>query len=552
MLAAHALGGYALAITDQQCDFTVLMHDLSPVIQNAFLDRQPAEKSQTTLLQALRAAIRTPAAEHPGQGPFWAISVLASIITLAGPALLRDAQFIILLKNLIQGGLQTGKKHVRNMTENLLGPLIWSWRKWRHSDHLQTAEDPQDLEDLEDAKSAFQKLLELMTKHAVGSVFVGSLMGPNHESCQRQDLLHAIYHTGEMANRGGYSTERALQILDRLVNAREDKAFYESWESKFLGRLNPPILFSAASGLLALEVGPTVMQAITNALPKVDDIRPLSQEERQMKVVWFRTRDAWLACLDQLSLPSDDPAPPTEVSDIWTGLVKMIFSNDKRERVCSLKLALVLTSRLSADGPNMQACSELCGSILATILADKTLDLREEGVGQDSASESTANQHLKLSVVSLLWSAAVEILPAQCSAFAARVLVKVLVQKYAELIQNGDECDDAMDLALSEWASLAASVDSFSTGEITLKYWNSWGLEERARARIWRAYARAWGENKNGSWKLAARLLGLPFRYCFVLARTFRCGLKVFQRNKSLGHVGCRYIRMEHAVDIYD
>ena len=153
--------------------------------------------------------------------------------------------------------------------------------------------------------------------------------------------------------------------------------------------------------------------------------------------------------------------------------------------------------------------------MLASILADRNLDLQEDGDG--TACGSVANQHLKLAVVSQLWTAAAEILPVQCSAFAARVLVKCLVQKYTELMQSGDECDEAMDLALSEWASLAASVDSYSTGDITLKYWSSWDLDERSRARIWRAYLRAWSETKNGSWKLAARLLGLPFRYLFEL-----------------------------------
>ena len=331
VLAAHALGGYALAITNLDHDFTELLNDLSPVVQNAFLERVPEEKSETTLLRALRTAIKSPTTVHPGQGPFWAISVLASIIILVGPALLKDPALIILLKNLIQGGMQTKRKVVRGVTENLLGPLIWSWSTWRHSRHLQSADDSLDLEDQEEAKASFQKLLQLLTKQPIGSVFIGSLMGPNQQSCRQQDLLHAIYHTGEMASMGGYAAERALQILDRLVNAREDESFYNSWEKKFVGNLIPPILFSVAPGLLTVEVGSPLITAITNSLPKVDDIRPLSLEERRMKVVWLRARDAWMSCLGQLSLPTNDPSPPSDVIDIWTGLLKMIFSNEDGE-----------------------------------------------------------------------------------------------------------------------------------------------------------------------------------------------------------------------------
>lgn len=335
VLAAHALGGYALAMADREHDFTELMSNLSPVIQNAFLEKEPADKTSVTLVHAIRIAFRSPLTVHAGQSPLWAVSVLASIIILIGPALLKDGVLIAQLKTLIQGGLCSTSK-VRHATESLLGPLVWSWRKWRHSSHLYNADERRGSEEIEEVKSSFQKLLGLMTMSPVGTIFVGSLLGGSQESCQQQDRLHAIYHTGLMGDKGGYSTERALAILDRLVNAKEDDAFYTSWESKFVDKLTPPLLFSVAPGLLTVEAGDPLLKSFASVLPKVDDIRPLSSEERQMKQVWIRSRDAWMTCLRQLSLSADDPSPPPDVVDIWVGLVKMIFSDDKCECIFQL------------------------------------------------------------------------------------------------------------------------------------------------------------------------------------------------------------------------
>lgn len=140
-------------------------------------------------------------------------------------------------------------------------------------------------------------------------------------------------------------------------------------------------------------------------------------------------------------------------------------------------------------------------------------------MNDDGIVDSVANKHLKLAIVSQFWTAAAEILPPLCLASAAKVVVRALVKTYMELVHEDDGCDDIMDLALSEWAALAATVDSSATDKVTLGCWNKWKVAERTRSRIWRAYARAWSETKNGSWKIAVFLLGLPFRYLLSVTR---------------------------------
>ena len=55
-------------------------------------------------------------------------------------------------------------------------------------------------------------------------------------------------------------------------------------------------------------LGPLV-DGIVNQQANVEDIRPLTDEERGFKLVWTKALDAWTACLEQLQLSEHEQVP---------------------------------------------------------------------------------------------------------------------------------------------------------------------------------------------------------------------------------------------------
>ncbi|THH07269.1 hypothetical protein EW145_g3491 [Phellinidium pouzarii] len=514
--AAHALGGFVLGIMQPGLDFDDLLRTISPRVVEFFLRKEAGPNSQSIIVRTLRASLRASEPTHHAQGPFWAISVLASLVVLFGPALLKDSQLLEVFRATIDISLRTKKKVVRMMSSTLWGPLIWVWQKWRGSvDILGKDEDTeQEVAEREKVKTCFSHMLRLTTHLPIGLSFISALLGDSHASCQRQDLLMALFELGVIARRGSDMTSRAIVLLDRLINAREDSEFFENWSSVFLGKLIPISLLSVSPGLLTTDMNSpgliSAVDTIVSQQPNIEDVRPLSDEERRLPIVWTRAKDIWIGCLEQLQLQEDEPAPEIIV-EIWTGLVRM-----------------GLSSKL--EPATIGVFADQCAIVLTSILTNESIDLRERaddskalesessinGVqkvgGAKRGTCTAANLRSKLALVRVLWAATISVLPAQSWKWAVKPMLRFLVQKYPYLVSSSDEDEDE-DEALSEWAQLCAQVTALSPTDITVGLWTrNWGWDERERARAWRGYARGWAEDWQGSWKGAATILGLPFR----------------------------------------
>jgi hypothetical protein len=310
--AAHALGGFVIGITDPSLDSESLITNISPTIQSALTQREPSEKMFTTVPRALNTALRSQSASHPGLSPYWAISAIASLIILAGPALLVDRHLLMVFRSFLETGTY-GKLRVRTASLALWGPLVWTWLKWRHSDYLIAAGESTDNEELDNVKSMFSELLKSTAHTSCGPAFIGALLGPTSGSCKRLDLIQCLLQIGDMASKCGSSTELAIQFLERLVDVKEAKEAEQSsdtWNEDFVEKLIPRRLLSVAPGLLSQEVTAPHLHAILSSLPRIDDVRPLSMEERNLPSVWMRTKDAWLKCIEQLSFSPDDLSVP--------------------------------------------------------------------------------------------------------------------------------------------------------------------------------------------------------------------------------------------------
>ncbi|EJC98994.1 uncharacterized protein FOMMEDRAFT_148951 [Fomitiporia mediterranea MF3/22] len=519
VLAAHALGGFVLGLTQPEFEFENILCDVSPIVYEFFLRREAGTNSQPTILRSLRTALRTTEPTHHAQGPFWATSVLASLVILLGPALLKDRQALVAFRGTIEIGMKSKKRVVRGVTSTLWGPLIWVWQKWRGSMEDDAGESDEQCEgaaERERVKACFSTMIRMTTHLPVGLSFVGALLGNDPATCRREDLLLALYELGASARQGGESTQRALDLLDRLVNSREEADFYEQWTDTFMGKLVPEPLLSVSPGLLTSDInGAALNPAIDNivgTLPVHTDVRPLADEERSVSGVWTRVKDAWMICIEQMEMREDDIIPDV-LTDIWTGLVRMGLAS------------------VEDDSANLLEYVGQCAEVLISIFTNEAIDLHdqshegdsddtliagsaEEGnKATDTGAGSAANQRLKLMLVRALWAATLSVLPTSSVMGAVKPMIRFLVKHQPELVPSTGNEIDHKDEALSEWSQFCAQVAAATSMDITRVIWeHDWEWDDKTRARAWRGYARGWVEDSKGSWRDAATILGIPFR----------------------------------------
>ncbi|KAL5512693.1 hypothetical protein ACEPAG_2959 [Sanghuangporus baumii] len=514
VLAAHALGGFVLGLIQAKDDFENILLEISPVVSEFFLRKTPQENLQTTILRTLRTALRNVEPSHHAQGPFWATSVLASLTVLLGPALLRERQLLVEYRATIDIGLKARKRIVRAIISTIWGPLIWVWQRWRSSvnDVPVDADDQSEgVLEQEKVKKCFSAMLRMTAHLPVGIAFIGALLGEHHDSCRQDDLHFAFFQLGMSARQGGESTQRALELLDRLVNSREDEGFYEHWTENFVEKLVPSSLLSVSPGLLTVDINVVtlspVAESIVAAQPSPVDVRPLADEEKCAPGVWTRIKDVWIMCIEQLEMSENDSAPDA-LLDIWTGLIRMGLMN------------------VEDDSPLLTEYASQCAEVLISIFANESIDLRERPDDAKFASTSSVrtltecdassaeNMRLKLRLVRALWTAMVEILPTSSTAGAWKSMIKFLVRHQDVLVPSSEEESDAENEALSEWSQFCAQVAALaSSPEITNLIWeHTWEWDTKMRARAWRGYTRGWADGAKGSWREATSILGLPFR----------------------------------------
>ncbi|KAL5524821.1 hypothetical protein ACEPAF_9967 [Sanghuangporus sanghuang] len=516
VLAAHALGGFVLGLIQAKDDFEDVLLEISPVVSEFFLRKTPQENSQTTILRTLRTALRNAEPSHHAQGPFWATSVLASLTVLLGPALLRERQLLVEYRATIDIGLKARKRIVRAIISTIWGPLIWVWQRWRASVNevsVDSDDQSEDASEQEKVKKCFSAMLRMTVHLPVGIAFIGALLGEHHDNCRQDDLHFALFQLGMSARQGGESAQRALELLDRLVNSREDEGFYEHWTENFLEKLVPSSLLSVSPGLLTVDISVValspVVESIVAVQPSPVDVRPLADEEKCAPGVWTRIKDAWILCIEQLEMSENDSAPDA-LLDIWTGLIRMGLINAEGKYDSSL-----LTEYASQ-----------CAEVLISIFTNESIDLRERLDDAKFASTSSvktlaecdvsaaANMRLKLRLVRALWTAMVDILPASSTGGAWKPMIKFLVRHQDVLVPSSEEESDDENEALSEWSQFCAQVAALaSSPEITNLIWeHTWEWDTKMRARAWRGYTRGWVDGAKGSWREATGILGLPFR----------------------------------------
>lgn len=310
--AANALGGFVRGLTESGL-YSELSEEISSAVVDFFLRRDlPIDGPRTTIQRTLQTTLKITYPTHHAQGPYWGVCVLASLIVLLGPALFTNFNVVKDLHALLRIGFFADKRMVRAFTQMLWSPLVWVWRKYHE------ASEESSTSQLERKKTTdyFEKILVLPACEPIGVVLLCALMGRQDVECPTEDVAFTLLTLRQAAKHGGDSTQRSLEVLDRLVNGTDAKAAYDKrWEEDFDSRLLCKDLFSTAPGILTAEMnqlaGP--IEHIMIQQPIVDDVRPFTTEEKCQPSIWNRTREIWFVMLEQVQLGEDDALPVCSV-----------------------------------------------------------------------------------------------------------------------------------------------------------------------------------------------------------------------------------------------
>jgi hypothetical protein len=126
--ASHALSAFALAGVQSQ---TNQFHAISSTHVRAFLNVQASRHktvhSKGLLSAMIQSALAAIAPTHPGEGPFWAINVLATLIVLSDSSLFAHPRALKFFLPSIAQVLVHKRSAVRSLHPQLWKCLVWAF-----------------------------------------------------------------------------------------------------------------------------------------------------------------------------------------------------------------------------------------------------------------------------------------------------------------------------------------------------------------------------------------------------------------------------------------
>ena len=137
-------------------------------------------------------------------------------------------------------------------------------------------------------------------------------MGRHDVECPAEDVAFTLVTLRQGAKHGGDSTQRSLEVLDRLMNGTDESTVYnEEWEADFDSRLLCKEMFSTAPGILTTELDQLAksIERIMMKQPSIDEIRPFTPEEKCRPLIWTRAREIWYAVFEQVQMSENEALP---------------------------------------------------------------------------------------------------------------------------------------------------------------------------------------------------------------------------------------------------
>lgn len=320
--ACHALGGFVIGCTSIPQSYlhtrisshvATYLTTMPPVNKNA----SPVKTSpDPPIVRTLRTTLGATEPLHVAQGPVWALSVIASLVVLLGPALCSDVKLTRVISALLALSMQHKKSSVR-----ALGCLMWRCVSWVYfQPALPGDEDGESEVDQEQGNSpirakqaavreTYWKLVKSVVDLSAGVATIAGLVGD--ESNGDDGLRRTLVLLKLMIVKGGQTCSDAIETVKRLVSLETSDT---EWNTS---KLIPHSLFSAIPGLLTVEFKGLVhaVRPIFDQTPTFEDIRSLTREEISKDWVFEGLVEIWrdaLGCLEMFD-EAETPVriPPT-------------------------------------------------------------------------------------------------------------------------------------------------------------------------------------------------------------------------------------------------
>ncbi|KAF9221622.1 hypothetical protein BS17DRAFT_711232 [Gyrodon lividus] len=518
--ACHALGGFVLGCIALPSSY---LHTRISNVVRTFLTtpttpsprRSPAKPSaDPIIIRTLRTTLNAVEPQHVAQGPVWALSVLACLIVLLGPAVCTDVRLTRIVSALLSLAMRNKKSSVR-----ALACLLWRCTTWAYlrPSLTRSSEDDEcefgdamEEQDIHLARENFWKVVKSVIDMGAGVSTIAALLGDDFDDEDR--LRKALGLVKAMIKKGGQTCADGMDIAKILVS------FQSNGESWSLNQLLPHSLFSSNPGLLSADYKTlsTAVKPIFEECLQLSDIRSLTLEELSRDWVFNELIDIWRSALACLQM-SDDCATPPEVIATWEGVMKA-------------NVAVLLDAD---DHDGIVDFAAQAAGILAEILRDSQLDLTTKagppsprmgaspvssGSGQRSKKaahiQTRSNSAMKLCIARELWTSMRTTFPNNLLHAGGAKLLECLIEDESDLVWETDNPDDAR----KEWAKLCAETLVICDIDQLRKFWakrsRSYAMmtyESGVQSLVWGSFIETWKADTEGSWEGATVLLGVPF-----------------------------------------
>lgn len=240
----------------------------------------------------------------------WALSVLASLIVLLGPAVCTDIRLIRIVSALLSLAMRNKKSSVRALASLLWRCVAWSYVQPQVDPYSEGDEGHEAVGGEQDAvlaRESFWKIVKSVVDMGTGVSTVVALLGDDFDDDDR--LRKALRLVKAMLNKGGQTTLDAIDIARILVSCENNG---KSWSSN---NMLPHSLFSSMPGLLTADYKSlsTAVKPIFDECPQLNDIRPLTRDQLSRDWVFSELAEIWRATLGCLEIPHDYPLPVSPI-----------------------------------------------------------------------------------------------------------------------------------------------------------------------------------------------------------------------------------------------
>lgn len=297
-----------------------------------FLTTPPSTPSKSpskdpVIIRTLRATIQATDPQQAAQGPVWALTVLSSLIVLLGPRMYTDPK----VAKTINALLTLTMKHKKTSVK-ALGCILWRCITWVWFRPPFEGDDavPEDVDGEENKpKEKYWRLVKSVVDVGAGVGTIAALLRDDLALEDDDTILRRVMEVmNGMIKKGGHSGGEVMDVLKIFLSLDSDgeSSHCESWNHS---KLLPNGLFDALPGLLTAEYKTlvTVVRKLAGECPHTEDVRPLTREEVAKDWVFDELVNIWRNGLSHLQITTSKEGTPSEVMDVWEGLIKANISS---------------------------------------------------------------------------------------------------------------------------------------------------------------------------------------------------------------------------------